>query len=328
MDTRPKVIYLPDTMVSWPWPRTINPHYENFKAEVDASISDFKAQLSPESQVAFSECDTERLRISFDLLNSILFLEEYTTVEDGAVIKEIVDIVIDVLHNPHKIRPGGECVLGELVRQYWARAIQSASLSSQRHFLEAFTAYLQGVVGEALDRKQSHRRSFDDYLKLRRCTIGLKPCFFMCEMGMDLPDEVFYHPAIMDLIECITDLVLIDNDMISYNKEQAVGDEDHNMISIIMLELGLDISGAMAWAARYHAKVQKRFIDGRANVPSWGPSIDVLVEEYLEGIAMCPRANHSWCYEVQRYFSSRGLEIQQTGLVTLLPRHNREAVCK
>lgn len=56
MDARPKMIYLPDTMVNWPWLRTINPHFEDVKAEADASFRDFKA-LGPESQKAFDKCD-------------------------------------------------------------------------------------------------------------------------------------------------------------------------------------------------------------------------------------------------------------------------------
>jgi hypothetical protein len=88
--------------------------------------------------------------------------------------------------------------------------------------------------------------------------------------------------------------------MISYNKEQAAGNEDHNIINTAMFELGLDIGGAMAWATHYHAEVQKRFIDGLAKVPSWGPSVDLLVKEYLDGMAMFARANHSWNYESHR----------------------------
>lgn len=56
MDACPKVVYLPDTLINWPWLRTINPHFEDVKAEVDASIRGFKA-LSPESRAAFSKCD-------------------------------------------------------------------------------------------------------------------------------------------------------------------------------------------------------------------------------------------------------------------------------
>lgn len=338
MDALPKMIYLPDTMVNWPWPRAINPHFEDVKAEVGASFRDFKA-LSPESQEAFDKCDFARLvalaypkaprehvRIGCELMNVFFLLEEYTDAENGAVTKDIVDIVIDALHNPHKIRPEGECIIGEITRQFWARATQTASLPSQRHFLETFTAYLRAVVVEALDREQGHRRSVDDYLQLRRLTIGAKPSFTICEMGMDLPDEVFYHPVIVELIECSTDLIIIGNDMVSYNKEQAAGSEGHNLISTVMLELGLDRGGAMAWAAHYHAELQKRFIDGLAKVPSWGTSIDVLVKEYLEGIAIWPRADTCWSYEGQRYFGTRGPEIQQTRLVPLLPKANRKAV--
>ncbi|KAG1830850.1 isoprenoid synthase domain-containing protein [Suillus variegatus] len=319
MDARPKTIYLPDTMVNWPWPRTINPHYEDVKAEVDASFRDFKA-LSPELQEGFDKCDFEHLRSGCHLLNFFFFVDEYTDMENEGVAKEMVDIVLDALHNPHKIRPEGECIIGEIARRFWARAIQFASLPSQRRFLETFDEYINSVVVEARDREQGCRRSLDDYLKLRRKTIGAKPCFLIIEMEMDLPDEVFYHPVIMDLVDCITELIIIDNDMMSYNKEQAAGNEFHNLISIVMLELDLDRGSAMAWAAHYHAEVQKRFIGGLAKVPSWGPSVDVLVKEYLNGVTNWVRASYSWSFESQRYFATKGPEIQHTRLIPLLPK--------
>ncbi|KAG1886184.1 isoprenoid synthase domain-containing protein [Suillus subluteus] len=250
-------------------------------------------------------------------MNLFFLLEEYTDTENEAVTKEMVDIVLDALYNPHKIRPEGECILGEIARLFWAHAIQFASLPSQRRFLETFTAYLHAVVVEALDREQGRRRSIDDFLKLRRKTIGVAPCFPILEMGMNFPDEVFYHPVIVDLADCITELLIIDN--------QAAGNEFHNLISTVMLELGLDRGSAMAWAAHYHAEVQKRFTDGLAKVPSWGPSIDVLVKEYLHGVGNWARANHSWSYETQRYFATKGLEIQQSRLIPLLPKFNHTA---
>jgi hypothetical protein len=87
--------------------------------------------------------------------------------------------------------------------------------------------------------------------------------------------------------------------MASYNREQATGDENHNLITAIMLELSLDRSGAMAWAARYHAQVEMRFINGLAQVPSLGTCTDILVK-YFDGIANWVRANHCWSYETQR----------------------------
>jgi hypothetical protein len=46
-----------------------------------------------------------------------LIVDEYTDVEDGEFAKETVDVIIDALHNPHKIRPEGECILGEITQQ-------------------------------------------------------------------------------------------------------------------------------------------------------------------------------------------------------------------
>jgi hypothetical protein len=55
MENYARIIYLPDTMTNWPWPRSINPHFEAVECEVDASFRDFKS-LSSESQEVFDEC--------------------------------------------------------------------------------------------------------------------------------------------------------------------------------------------------------------------------------------------------------------------------------
>jgi hypothetical protein len=128
--------------------------------------------------------------------------------------------------------------------------------------------------------------------------------------------------------------------MFSYNREQAVGNDNNNLIPAVMLELGLDVSGAMIWAAHYYGEVQKKFLDGLAKVPSWGPSIDVLVKEYIDGIATWVRATYCWSFEVERsypftsckiiiypvlnhrYFETSGAEIQETRIVRLLPKVN------
>jgi hypothetical protein len=99
----------------------------------------------------------------------------------------------------------------EVQGRFWARAIQTASLSSQRHFLDSYTAYLRAVVVEALDREQGHCRGIDDYLRLRRDTCGAQSAFAIYEMGMNLPDDVYNHPVIAELVECIVELILVDN---------------------------------------------------------------------------------------------------------------------
>lgn len=46
---------LPDTMARWPYPRRINPAYEEVSAESAAWLRSFHA-FSAEAQVAFDKC--------------------------------------------------------------------------------------------------------------------------------------------------------------------------------------------------------------------------------------------------------------------------------
>lgn len=55
-----KYLYLPDTMANWPWPRKINPYYEEVTAESNAWFKTFKP-FTPESQYAYDKCDFGRL---------------------------------------------------------------------------------------------------------------------------------------------------------------------------------------------------------------------------------------------------------------------------
>lgn len=53
---KPKMFYLPNTMANWPWPRRINPFFEQVKVEADEWFRSFNA-LSPKSLKAFEKCD-------------------------------------------------------------------------------------------------------------------------------------------------------------------------------------------------------------------------------------------------------------------------------
>lgn len=55
-----RTLYLPKTMESWPWPRVINPHYEEVSALSTAWIRSFQA-FTPQSQYAFDQIDTGRI---------------------------------------------------------------------------------------------------------------------------------------------------------------------------------------------------------------------------------------------------------------------------
>jgi Delta6-protoilludene synthase len=87
-----------------------------------------------------------------------------------------------------------------------------------------------------------------------------------------------------------------------------------------MHQLNTDLPGAMEWVSRYHEDIEARFLDGLKRVPSFGTAVDHQLQQYIEHIANWPRCNDCWNFESGRYFGSKGLDIQRTRYVHLLPK--------
>ncbi|EJD05124.1 terpenoid synthase [Fomitiporia mediterranea MF3/22] len=326
-----KMLYIPDMLANWPWKRAINPYYDEVKAESDAWFRSFKA-FSERSQHAFDKCDFQHLRTGCDLMNLFFVIDEYTDVEPAPVVREMVDAVIDAFKNPHKPRPEGEVILGEVARQFWELAIKTATPTAQRHMIETFIVYLDSVVEQARDRDNDTHRSVPSYFKTRRENVGARSSFVICELGSDIPDEVLHHPAIKELTRLSADFIVLGNDIVSYNKEQAIGDDRHNILTITMNEFGFDLEEAQAWVVTFHADLEKQYLETMGRVPSWGSDIDKQLQLYLDGVGNLVRACDSWYFESGRYFGGKGLDIQKTRQVPLLqkiaPLRNDETLRK
>ena len=50
-------------------------------------------------------------------MNLLYVYDEYTDIADGKGAEEIRDIVMDTFRNPHKSRPQGELLIGEMTRE-------------------------------------------------------------------------------------------------------------------------------------------------------------------------------------------------------------------
>lgn len=108
--------------------------------------------------------------------------------------------------------------------------------------------------------------------------------------------------------------------MLSYNKEQASGDDEHNLITIAMKEFNIDVQGAIDWAAMLHAGTVERFNMLYLEIPRWGGPVDLDVQSYINGMAQWVGANVQWSYESERYFGKRGLEVKKMRTLHLLPK--------
>jgi hypothetical protein len=87
-----------------------------------------------------------------------------------------------------------------------------------------------------------------------------------------------------------------------------------------MNEKGIDLDGALNWVAEYHEEILSAFQAQYHVLPSWDPAIDLRVKTYVERLAYFMRGIDCWAFETERYFGTRGREIQEQRIVDLLPK--------
>ncbi|KAJ7835226.1 terpenoid synthase [Mycena leptocephala] len=314
----PAQFCIPDTLRNWPWPRQLNPHYQVCKEESSAWCESFHA-FSPKAQKAFNRCDFNLLaslaylsltkvgaclhgcRVGCDLMNLFFVVDEYSDVADTAGARIQADIIMDGLKNPHIPRPQGEWIGGE--------------------------HYLDSVVQQAQDRTEQYIRGIDEYFEVRRNTIGAKPSFCINAIEMNIPHEVMTNQHIVTITAACIDMLIIGNDLCSYNVEQARGDDGHNLVTIVMHALNLDLHAALEWISDLHDKLAENFLATYDQVPDYIDfELNRQVAEYLDGLgnwvwfAMNDRTSCSSGFKSERYFGKKGAEVQATRTVELLPK--------
>lgn len=72
---------------------------------------------------------------------------------------------------------------------------------------------------QSLDRSNGSLLNVKNYFEIRRDTIGVKPSYAINQIHLDLPDRVFESPLIARLTNLSIDMILISNDLYSYNVE-------------------------------------------------------------------------------------------------------------
>lgn len=87
-----------------------------------------------------------------------------------------------------------------------------------------------------------------------------------------------------------------------------------------MNEEQVDLHRSLDWVAEYHGLVLSEFQAQHRVLPSWGPVIDQNVKTYVERLGQFMRGIDCWAFETERYFGTKGREVQKQRIVTLLPK--------
>ncbi|KAG6894449.1 hypothetical protein C0992_006041, partial [Termitomyces sp. T32_za158] len=77
--------------------------------------------------------------------------------------------------------------------------------------MKSLDNFTKAVANQARDRALGYVRDIDEYLLIRRETIGAKQAFIVLEFELNLPDEVFEDRIIQDVIDACVDLIILSN---------------------------------------------------------------------------------------------------------------------
>ncbi|KAH9026094.1 terpenoid synthase [Lactarius hengduanensis] len=329
----PERYYIPKTLENWKWPRHINSHHNEVQAETAAWIKS-SGVLSPKAQEAYDRCDINllaslgypshdkaRLRTCCRLMSLAIVFDELSSLSHEDEVQVMTKAMMGILLNPYTPRPEGEWVGVELARQSWELTIKTVSHQSLKRLIKTCSACAQAVIQKSADLRHKRIRSVEEYFQLRRDTIGARPAFALIELDMNLPKEAVHHPVIEEMTILAVDMIILDNDIASYNVEQARGDDGHNIVTVVMHQHKMDIQGAMNWVHDLHKELEAKFMDLYENkIPKFGEPVDTELARYVDGIGNWVRGNDQWNFETERYFGKEAPEVGRTRWVTLLPK--------
>ncbi|MEV0967879.1 4-epi-cubebol synthase [Microtetraspora glauca] len=164
--------------------------------------------------------------------------------------------------------------------------------------------YLFAQVWEAANREQDVVPTFDDYIVMRRRTGAMLTVFALIDVaagGCLTPDE-WRHPDVRAITEHANDVVVWDNDLISYAKETAGPNIHNNMVSVLRRHKGcstqeaMDLIGGMRNDAVAGMVALKPRLDalGSAGVAAYVRGLEYWISGSVDYSLTSSRYVHAW----------------------------------
>ncbi|KAG8855037.1 hypothetical protein FRB96_007232 [Tulasnella sp. 330] len=329
---------IPDFISISPSPLRVNP-YHGSTAQVSMDwLDSFGVHPNPKHRAAFQSMDfgmltamcyadanQERFRLLCDYINALFAYDDLADEgglrKDGDGTRKAADIIMQCLRSP--TTHSTPFKIGKVFSSLWSRVLEAGiSPGANRRFIETTDLYLQAVHQHVVNRSKDTILDIETFIQLRRDNGALKMCFAMGEfsLGLNIPDEVLQHPLIKIMEDAANDVVVLSNDIYSYNIEQAQGDTQ-NIIETTMKQKSCSLQEAMDFAGKLVTDRVKLFADCKQKLPSFGSArIDHEVQQYLGICEDWMTAGFHWSLRSDRYFGNDAAEVKRTRVVKLLPK--------
>ncbi|KAG2145439.1 terpenoid synthase [Suillus bovinus] len=210
------------------------------------------------------------------------------------------DISVSVYTNPDDSRP--QYPYAAMLYDLLTRFRGTSTVGAYQRFIRAFEAWSSSQVSQSRNRSEDRMPSVDEFILMRRATIGGALVEAMVEYSLDLnlPDIVFENPIIKAMSDATTDL------MTWPNKEQADGDYQ-NLVFCIMHERNVGLQEAINILTEMLNQRVDDYITFKSQLPSFGADVDAELGRYLHALENFVQGTVLWYYLSPRYF--RGVDV-------------------
>ncbi|KAL4894373.1 terpene synthase metal binding domain protein [Aspergillus ambiguus] len=313
----------------------VNPYYETVRRESEVWLSNkcsfgeraqrilFKTDFSYFCSISAPYAGAEELRTVCDWGNWVFPFDDMFDngglKDDPERAEKLINSLLEGMDNDG-VPPHSENCLVQTHNTVWERVAKGSPVGVRRRFANAMKNYCTGTLEQVKNCSNGDLPTLQEMLDLRRQSSGVSPLFALIEYAhkLDLPDAVFESRSIKEIERLGIDLVLLQNDILSYCKEEKEG-VTHNMVAIcrrggMPAQMAFDHIGEMLVAC------YRDWYMALAELPSWGERIDAEVQRYIQGVQHVVMANLNWSFRSGRYFGKANDQVRKTGVVMVRPQ--------
>jgi pentalenene synthase len=184
----------------------------------------------------------------------------------------------------------------------------SPDQTSNRPGHEITEYLLAGYVTEAVNRVRPTPPSFNEHLALRTDTIGVAPVLDMAERvgHYECPQRLLDSRPMQELRRIATEIVILDNDIVSVEKEEARG--DLNLVLLHERETGMTRDLTIKAIADMVRMRSERFLSVEEQLPRLYGELNLDMDEQeaaerysTDALQSLMRGAYDWDQKAGRY---------------------------
>ncbi|KXJ85099.1 isoprenoid synthase domain-containing protein [Microdochium bolleyi] len=171
-----------------------------------------------------------------------------------------------------------------------------ASTGLQQRWRAAHRHYFDGILAQVrmTEHPELSPRTIDDYMVVRRRTVGASPILPLIEYAhnIQLPTQYFKLEFVQACMNVSFDLTCYGNDVLSYKKDLSTGCE-HNLL-IFLQRQGFFPQEALKIIEGQLNECYKRWFIAQAEIPIVGREESLEQEKFLHACKMAPLGQLHW----------------------------------